>query len=292
MPDYAAVTLYHGKRNLRWSAAIKRAMDQGRAADGAVPDSEDDSGLWGAEGSGAPPTPLTDASSARARPASPRGWIATGWIDRPSVLAAVGGGIAYLALACLSLLVSRAGDTVSPVWLPNACAVALLLRARLGNEVPFLIACCAASLAANGVVGLPDHIALVFSLANIVEIAVVAGLARTALRPQPDMNRLSDLARFVWAGGLAGPLASAVLTAPVMGTTLPEVQAGMMTWFLTDSMAMILIVPVALLLADRIAGRLPPGAARPAEAAALLAGGMVIAFLVFDQTLYPLVFLQ
>lgn len=218
--------------------------------------------------------------------------IAAGPLDRTSLYVALVGGLAYLGLACLSLLLAHAGGNVSPIWLPNACAVALLLRMRLGNELPFLIACFAASLGANGVVQLPDSLALLFSFANMVEIGAVLVLSRLGAHGvQPNMNRLGDLARFVWAGGLVGPLLSAALTAPAMGDTLNEVRIGAMTWFLTDSMAMVLIVPMTLLLVDRLRGRLAPAPARPLECAALLGGGMACAFLVFNQTHYPLMFL-
>lgn len=217
--------------------------------------------------------------------------IAAGPLDRRSLAAALIGGAGFLAIACLSLLLAHAGETVSPIWLPNACAVAVLLRARLRNEVPFLIACLAASLAANVVAAQPDKVALVFSIANLVEIIAVLALTRFAGRVVPDMNRLSDLARFVWAGGLIGPLLSAIIVMPVMGDTLAALRAGALSWFLTDSMAMVLIVPVALLLVDRVRGQLAQAPARPLESIALLGGGMVSTFLVFSQTHYPLMFL-
>ncbi|WP_197426374.1 ATP-binding protein [Erythrobacter sp. CCH5-A1] len=220
-----------------------------------------------------------------------RSRIAAGPLDGRSLAAALIGGAGYLAIACLSLALSTAGDPVSPVWLPNACAVAFLLRARLRCELPLLAACLAASLAANAVAQLPDRMALVFSLANIFEIVAVLALTRGNGRPAPDMNRLGDLARFVWAGGLVGPLVSAVLVIPVFGGDSESWRAGALRWFLTDSMAMVLIVPAALLLVDRLAGRLAPAPAGLPESAALLVGGMVSAFLVFNQTLYPLLFL-
>jgi PAS domain S-box-containing protein len=258
--------LYQRGRILRWSAAIERALDHSR-----LDHSRDVS---------------DDASEAFGR----RGWVAMGRIDRRSLIAAVIGGALFLGIACASLPLSRAGQTVSPVWLPNAFAVALLLRARLGNEVPFLLAAFAASLAANVVVPLPDHVALLFSLANLVEIIAVVAMTRSMSRPRPDMNRLPDLASFIWAGGLVGPLLSALLVAPVIGTRFDDSRAGAMTWFLTDSMAMVLVVPMALLLYDRIKGRLPPARAHPVESIALLAGGMICTFLVFRQTSYPLLF--
>ncbi len=230
----------------------------------------------------------TDETGARLRRL---GVIAAGPMDRRSLGAALIGGALYLVIACASLLLARAGETVSPIWLPNACAVAFLLRVRLRNEWPFLLACFAGSLATNAVAQLPDHFALVFSCGNMVEIIIVLALTRRSEQALPDMSRLSDLARFVWAGGLVGPLASAILTAPVMGDSLESVRAGAVTWFLTDSMAMVLVVPAALLLADRIRGRLAPAPAHLLESAALLGGGMACAFLVFNQTHYPLMFL-
>ncbi len=217
--------------------------------------------------------------------------IAAGPADRRSLVAALIGGVGYLVIACLSLALSHAGETVSPIWLPNACLVAVLLRARLRNELPLLAACFAASLSANAVAQLPDIVALVFSLANIIEVVIVLALTRVAGRGVPDMTRLGDLARFVWAGGLVGPLVSAVLVMPVLGDSWDSWRAGAMVWFLTDSMAMLLIVPPVLLLVDRLRGRLAPAPASTTESAALLAGGMVSAFLVFNQTSYPLMFL-
>lgn len=201
------------------------------------------------------------------------------------------GGAGYLAFACASLLLARAGATVTPVWLPNALAVLLLLRARAGNEWLFLSVAFLASLAANQVVQLPWTVALVFSLANAVEIAVVLALSRQPASGHGDMTQLGHLARFVWAGGLVGPLVSGLIAAPVMGDDLAAVREGVITWFLTDSMAMVLIVPAGLLLVDRMRGRLPRAPAQLPEAAALLLGGMTCALLVFEQTHYPLMFL-
>jgi PAS domain S-box-containing protein len=56
-------------------------------------------------------------------------------------------------------------------------------------------------------------------------------------------------------------------------------------------MAMVLIVPTVLLLVDRIKGQRALVPAHPGESLALLIGGMTCAFLVFNQTHYPLVFL-
>jgi PAS domain S-box-containing protein len=217
--------------------------------------------------------------------------IAAGPLDRQTLAAALLGAAGYLAFACLSLLLSQAGAAVAPVWLPNALAVVLLLRVRLGNEWLFLVLAFLASLAANQVVQLPWTMALVFSLANVVEIAVVVALMRQAGGGPCDMTRLAHLARFVWAGGLVGPLVSALLAAPMTGSNWAALREGIMTWFLTDSMAMVLLGPAGLLVVDRLRGRLPRAPAGPLESAALQLGGMTCALLVFAQAHYPLMFL-
>ncbi|WP_181443518.1 ATP-binding protein [Porphyrobacter sp. YT40] len=217
--------------------------------------------------------------------------IALGPVDATSLIAALIGGIAYLGIACLSLVLAEAGGNVSPVWLSNAVIVAVMLRLRLGNEVPLLLACFAVSLATNAVVQQSQAVALLFSFANMVEIAVVLALTRTGPGAQPNMSRLGDLARFVWAGGLIGPLVSASLTMPLMGDSLDQLRIGAMTWFLTDSMAMLLVVPVSLLLFDRLTGALPAARVPVPESAALLCGGMACALIVFGQSHYPLIFL-
>ncbi|MFN4020731.1 MAG: ATP-binding protein [Erythrobacter sp.] len=221
--------------------------------------------------------------------------IASGPLDRRTLLVTLAGAAAYLVGACLSLLLARAGDAVSAVWLPNALAVVVLLRARLSHEWLFLALAALASLAANQIAKLPWSVALVFSLANAVEIAVVVALTRRAGGQAEDgrcdMTRLSDLARFVWAGGLVGPLVSGVIAASVMGRDLAALREGILAWFLTDSMAMVLLVPSGLLLVDRLQGRLPRAPARPLESIALLTGGMTCALVVFEQAHYPLMFL-
>ncbi|WP_324073857.1 MAG: response regulator [Erythrobacter sp.] len=217
--------------------------------------------------------------------------IASGPLDGRTLIVSLLGAGLYLLSGWASLLLALAGDGITPVWLPNALAVLLLLRARLRHEWLFLGLAFCASLGANAVAQQPWPVACLFSLANLAEIMVVLALTRRADGGEGDMTRLVQLARFVWAGGLVGPLVSGLLVAPVLGQDWDALRVGLVTWFLTDSMAMLLVVPAGLLLIDRLRGTLPQAPARGAESSALLIGGMTCALLVFNQAQYPLIFL-
>ncbi|MDJ0643874.1 MAG: ATP-binding protein [Erythrobacter sp.] len=217
--------------------------------------------------------------------------LAAGELNARCFLAAALGALGFWLLAIVSLSLSRFDSTLASVWLPNACAVAFLLRARLSNELPFFVAILIASTIGNTMSGTPLQVALVFSIANVLDIVVVTSLTRRFCGPHPDMTNIDHLARFVWAGGLIGPSLSASLAAVAMGPDSAAIWTGASGWFLTDSMGMILIVPTALLVFDAFRDPTPIQPARLAEQATLLVLGVACTLLVFRQTQYPLLFL-
>ena len=217
--------------------------------------------------------------------------LARGRLDARSFIAAALGAIGFWLLASLSLSLSRFDSFLASIWLPNACAVAFLLRARLSNELPFYGAILIAGAISNTMAGTPPQVSLVFSIANLIDIVIVTSLTRRFCGPRPDMAKLDHLARFVWAGGLVGPIVSASIAAIAMGPDNASVWTGATGWFLTDSMGMVLIVPAALLVLDAIQAREPISRVDLVERALLLLIGMVCTFMVFQQTEYPLLFL-
>lgn len=219
--------------------------------------------------------------------------------DLRSLLGAAGGAFLYFSLAYLSLMLSRFDTALATVWLPSAGAVAFLLRMRLANEVGFYAGAFSASLMANTLSGNAAEVALVFSLANMTCVALVTWLTRRASGDAPDMSDLATLARFVWIGGMIGPLTSASIASLAMspGMLFPataggaDMWEGAVSWFLTDSMGMILIVPAVLLISDALATRRVPPARAMTEGGILLAGSLLLVMLVFSQNAYPLLFL-
>ncbi|MEE4204976.1 MAG: ATP-binding protein [Erythrobacter sp.] len=228
--------------------------------------------------------------NAAEHPAGAR-FLAAGRLDRKSLLGAFAGAGAFFALAVLSLETARYGTIATSVWLPNALGVAFLLRARLSNELAFLIALAAANMGANLLIGTEAAVAGLYTIANLADVTVVTWLTRRGCGDRPDMTRISHLVRFVWAGGLVGPLICAAIAAPVMHGDAGSLPAGALAWFLTDAMSMVVLVPTALLAWDAIEQGRAPDPAALAQAAGVFATGMACALLVFDQTLYPLLFL-
>ncbi|MBV7265103.1 ATP-binding protein [Erythrobacter ani] len=217
--------------------------------------------------------------------------FSAGAIDSASVTASLIGALGFFLLATLSLSLSKFDSTLASVWLPNAAAVAFMMRARLANEVPFYICVFIASLCANSVAGTTFGMSTVFSVANIVDIALVTGLTRRACGHRPDMTHLPHLTSFVWAGGVVGPFTSACIASLAMGPDPQAIWAGASAWLITDSMGMVLIVPAMLLIFDAMRSGEQPGSIEATEKAVLLIGGMVCAYLVFRQDIYPLLFL-
>lgn len=106
--------------------------------------------------------------------------IASGPLDGRTLIVSLLGAGLYLLSGWASLLLALAGDGITPVWLPNALAVLLLLRARLRHEWLFLGLAFCASLGANAVAQQPWPVACLFSLANLAEIMVVLALTANA----------------------------------------------------------------------------------------------------------------
>ena len=219
------------------------------------------------------------------------GVIATGALDRRAIVVALYGGLGFLVLGLLCLSLSRSDAALASVWLPNAAAVALLLLARLRNEIPAYAAIALASISANMLAELPPVSAMVFSTANIVEIALVTWLTRRGCRGVPNMTSLAHLGRFLQNGGVLGPVLSTLLAAFAMGPDGATIWKGAVSWFLAASMGQILIVPAVLLIAEALQRWQHVTRTHAVTHGLFMVGGLGAAYLVFKQDVYPLMFL-
>ena len=229
--------------------------------------------------------------------------MARGAPDPKSIIAALIAGAVYFALAFFSISLSRFDTALATIWLPSAAAVAFLLRMKLANEVAVYAAAFTASVLANMLNGNAIEVSLLFSLANMANVMLVTWLTRRHCGLEPDMSDLGTLARFVWIGGLVGPLTGASIAALAMAPGMPfEYSAnandqpggawiGALSWLLTDSMGMVLLVPSVLLISDTLTKGQLPSIRSMVECAVLLASSLLCVVLVFSQNSYPLLFL-
>ena len=218
------------------------------------------------------------------------GLIAGGRPDLAGLAAGLLTGALYALVSAAILWPQQEATLAIGLWPPNACVTALLLRHRFSNEWLVLGLVLAGGMAAQVAGGFTPATAAILSAANALEILVAVALTRHLCGGQPEMTRLAALSCFIWAGGVAAPLASAGIASLAMAGDPGALHSAAITWFLTGSMAMILIVPGALLLLDRRVHPAQLPATSLAERCALLAAGMICALLVFGQSALPLMF--
>lgn len=216
----------------------------------------------------------------------------TGFISRHSPwLIAVAGGVLYTLLAVASIEWSRGSATFAKVWLPNALAIAFMLRMRLSQPYLLLAALAVGSAVANTIGGsIPLQIG-VFMIANTLEITIAVFVTRKVIGHRPDMKNIGDLARFAAIAGLIAPLASGgiiFISATSIGGPPPELA---IKWMLTKSLAIILLAPNAMILAAALRSPRMPTRREMIEWTALLSATIAITTAVFAQSSYPLLFL-
>jgi len=213
-----------------------------------------------------------------------------GWIDARSIGFAIVGTATFFGIAIACLLLSRVDVVLATIWLPNACAVALLLTARLRHEYPVYIGVATAGIAAQVAIGNPALAGVLHAFANLADVAIVTWMTRRFCGKQPDMTDVGQIAWFSLAGGFVGPAVFAVMAnAAVLIDPNPE-GIGVWGWFFADSMGMILVVPAILLSCDAWRTRVDLDPQRVARRAGLLVAGLIGVFAIFQQHGYPLLF--
>jgi serine phosphatase RsbU (regulator of sigma subunit)/integral membrane sensor domain MASE1 len=184
---------------------------------------------------------------------------------------------AYAAGAFLSWQSFGAG--VGPAFFPPAgvtvAAMLLTPRSRWGVIVAAIFA---AELAVDLYYGVGVGSASGFALANSVEPAVGASLAWTACKGTPDLRVRTDLAKFVVAACLAGPLIGGVIGGAVSavsnGTSWPT---AALHWWAGDGIG-VLVVGAPILLWPRQSHLLLARLAETVAVVAVTAGLSLTAF--------------
>jgi two-component system, sensor histidine kinase len=208
-----------------------------------------------------------------------------------TVLAAIVVGTAFGALAHASIALTRDGGPIGAVWLPNALALAGLLRLVAAREPLLLGAMWLGNAFAAYVAGDSALTAATLASCNLLEIAIALILIRRLCGPRAQVERIDHLARMLACAGLAAPAVSATLATLVLGLEgelSPALWGG---WFIAHALGMVVLTPVALILLDAMASPRRPNPRELAEWAALTLAGAATTAAVFLQGDYPLLFL-
>lgn len=217
--------------------------------------------------------------------------VAIGPLTPHCLIVALAGGAGFFALSTLGLALARTDPVLAAVSMPLAAAVALLLLARPRNELPTYAAFALALLGAHlgAATGFPHALHLTF--ASLLEVFLVAWLVRRFCAPLPDLTHLVQVGRFLETAGLAGPIIAAIVAAPALGASWETAVPNAVSWFLANSIGMVLILPAALLSAQAWRNRASPLRIPILESGAIITAGLFAAFMIFQQSLNPLLFL-
>lgn len=198
--------------------------------------------------------------------------------------------LAYAVAVYLAVSLARNAAHVALIWPANGILLAGLLSCGRGPSRKFLIAAALpAGTAAFLLNGDTWGVALPFTAINIGESLLAYRLLRAACGHRVVFTRIWSLARFVaicFIAPVVPAVLGAILSARAFGVDWLD---ALTTWYLADSLGLLVLTPTILLIRDR-SGRSGP----PAEfhAVALHAAWMVaVSLIVFAQSSVPLLFL-
>jgi diguanylate cyclase (GGDEF)-like protein len=187
----------------------------------------------------------------RLRPKNP--WVARcfGWLV-PShpfggpVLAFLGTGLGYVALAECAFQVVEAGSGLASFWPSVGFVSGLLVLAPRNLRVWILAAVVPSEVLIDTSNGVSALAGLGFGLTDVVEVSLAAALLLLFAGRRPDGNAQRDFVALAAAGFLA-PLAGAVMGAAVSVAIYPGSYGQVwLNWWLGDATGMLLLGPLVL----------------------------------------------
>ena len=201
------------------------------------------------------------------------------------------GGLAFGALAWLSIEMSRGDGRIAAVWVPNAIAVAVLLRVRLKREHVLLASMWTGNVIANTIVGDSPVTAIGLATGNTIEIACALMLMRRWCGQTPDLLDFHQLLRFLLAAAIIAPILSATFATLVLRQDGADILASWLRWSITDGLGMTIIAPAVMIFIDSWRSRHRPSRAHVIQWVVMLALGTLVTAAIFAQSQYPLLFL-
>lgn len=204
-------------------------------------------------------------------------------------------GLLYFALAVSTILLTSNGNEVAPFWPANAALAALMLLAPRDRWRYILIAGFVANVAANVVTRSSFVGPVLFGVANMAELLVLAWGMKAPIDVAKIMRRPSALARFLLWAGLIAPATSALLGAATAALAFGQPFGGaMLVWMMADSLGLLLFAPFFLsLFGGEVSACLHSKSPRQfVELIVLQATVLLTALLVFHGSSLPLLFVM
>jgi diguanylate cyclase (GGDEF)-like protein len=201
-------------------------------------------------------------------------------------------GLLYFCAATFSLELSHGLFGFAPIWPANAVLLAAILRGGRPAR-RYMVVCAIASLAANTLAGAGWLMCVGFSVANLAE-PILARMMVHRLKLQPGAPTVSGrgLALFCVAAALSAAVGGAIATAFAPG----GYAIFFASWFLADFLGMLIITPIAIMVADAVnegawsrRPRIPRD--RAIEGIALLSLVTIVTLIAFLNNRYPMLFL-
>lgn len=205
-----------------------------------------------------------------------------------SVLPAVATGLLYFVAAMSALTWSHGQDGIATVWPSSGILLAALLLSPWQRASWHIGAASIASLVANLLQGNSLWTASGFTVANMMESFLAAWLL---LRRSSEWISFSDparLAEFCIAASLAAVSAATIATAFAPTPSL----VFWFSWLSTDLLGILLVTPLILVVAAAtMKQRIRSRARTKTEVFGIFAMVVLVCFLTFTQSTYPLLFL-
>ena len=200
------------------------------------------------------------------------------------------GALAFGLLAWFSVELTRGESRIAAVWLPNALALAALLRFSIKHEWLLFVALFLANVTANLIGGDIPLVAMGLAAGNMLEIAIALVLVRRWCGRHPDIMNIKKMGWFVIAATVLAPAISATIATLVLHVTGPDVISNWSRWAITDGLSMLVIAPCAMIAIDSWRTRQRPSRLRALEWSAITMIGTTLTIAIFAQTSYPFLF--
>jgi PAS domain S-box-containing protein len=198
------------------------------------------------------------------------------------------GAATFGLLALLSLLFAREAGRVAAIWPANGALLALVLLRPKTERAALIGGAFLGNLAVGIGMGDAPAVALGLSLANAVEVGLLAWLFKDE-RIRETLLHSRTLLKFALAGGIAAPAASTILATGTLALWHHEpLGPNVLRWFVADGLGMLIVAPPLLLLSSRGAWSSRTPIAQRAALGGLLAATLAVVFL---QESFPLLFL-